>query len=134
MEEVGGLVPVDPHATEVVAQQVVQRIPREERQAVRNPVGLLGVVIVVGLGSLSQVADRLSSLLVGSGPHLQADAVKGVRGVLLQDKGVVYAVRLAAAGTNLDIVGKACLYFEVSGMIHWHIKSITAFCEANAEA
>ena len=47
MEEVGGLVPVDPHATEVIAKQIVQRIPREEGQAVWDPVSFVGRVIEV---------------------------------------------------------------------------------------
>lgn len=78
VEQVGRLVPVDPHAPEVVAQQVVQRVPREERQAVRNPVLLLRVVVEVGLRPLPELADRLGALLVGAGPNAQADAVESV--------------------------------------------------------
>lgn len=41
VEQVGGLVPVNPHATEVVAEKVVKRISRKEAQAVGNPVSLI---------------------------------------------------------------------------------------------
>lgn len=109
VEQVGGLVPVNPHAAKVVAQQVVQRVSRKERQAVRNPVGLVGVVIIVRLCPLAQVSNRLGSLLVSSRPDAQANTVQSMGGVLLEDKGMVNAVGLAAAGANLDIMGEACL-------------------------
>jgi hypothetical protein len=52
MEKICRLVPVNPHSSEVVSEKVVNGIPREERQAVRNPVGFVWVVIEIGLGSL----------------------------------------------------------------------------------
>lgn len=66
VEQVGSLVPVNPHAAEVVTQQVVEWVPREEGQAVRNPVCLVGVVIEVGLRPLPQIANSFGALLVGS--------------------------------------------------------------------
>lgn len=66
MEQVCGLVPMNPHAPEVVTQQVVEWISGEEGQAVRNPVCLIGVVIEVGLRPLPQIADSLGALLIGS--------------------------------------------------------------------
>lgn len=78
VEQIGRLVPVDPHAAKVVAEQVVQRVARQERQAVRDPVLLLRVVVELGLRPLPQLADGLSALLVGARPNTQADAVEGV--------------------------------------------------------
>lgn len=66
MEQVGSLVPVNPHAPEVVTQQVVEWVPGEEGQAVWNPVCLISVVVEVGLGPLPEVADSFGALLVGS--------------------------------------------------------------------
>ncbi|KAH6610285.1 hypothetical protein Trco_000305 [Trichoderma cornu-damae] len=88
VEQVGGLVPVNPHAAQVIAQEVVQGVAGQERQAVGNPVGLLRVVVVVGLGPLPQVTDRLGPLLVGPRPNAQADAVEGMGRVLLEDEGM----------------------------------------------
>lgn len=53
MEKVGSLVPVDPHATEVISQQVVQRIAGKETQTVWDPVGLLRVVVEIWLRLLA---------------------------------------------------------------------------------
>lgn len=78
MEQVGSLVPVDPHAAEVVAKQVVQRVPGEEAEAVRDPVGLIWVVEEVGLNASPQVADCLGSLLVSARPDTQGNAVERV--------------------------------------------------------
>jgi hypothetical protein len=100
---------VNPHPSEVIAQQVVQGIAGEEAQAVGDPVGLVRVIIKVGLGLLAQFTDGLSALLVGTGPDAQRDTVKSVRRILLENKGVVGAVRLALASANLDIMGEASL-------------------------
>jgi hypothetical protein len=86
VEEVGGLVPVDPHATEVVAKKVVKGISRKEAQAVGDPVCLAGVVVVVGLCASSQLADCLGTLLVCARPDAEGDTVKSVGGVLLEDE------------------------------------------------
>ena len=109
MEEVSGLVPVDPHATEVVAQQVVEWISREEGQAVWNPICLVTILVKVGLGPLAQVSDGLSTLVISSGPNAKRNAVKSVGRVLLEDEGVVDAVWLAAACADLDVVWETCL-------------------------
>lgn len=109
MEEVSGLVPVDPHATEVVAQQVVEWISREEGQAVWNPICLVTILVKVGLGPLAQVSDGLGTLVISSGPNAKRNAVKSVCRVLLEDEGVVDAVWLAAACADLDVVWETCL-------------------------
>lgn len=109
MEQVRRLVPVDPHAAEVVAQQVVEGISRQKGQAVRDPVNLVWVVIEVRLGPLPEVANCLGTLLVGPRPDAEADAVKCVRGVLLEDEGVMNAMWLAPACANLYIMRKASL-------------------------
>ena len=109
VEQISSFVPVDPHAAEVVAEQVVQRVSREERQAVGDPVLLIRIVVEVGLRPLPQLANRLSPLLIGSRPDAQADTVQGMRRVLLEDKSVVDAMRLAPASANLDVVRKAGL-------------------------
>lgn len=109
MEQVGGLVPVNPHASQIISQEVVERITRQERQAVGDPVRLIRVVVVVALGPLAKVADGLGSLLIGSRPHSQADSVECVRRILLKNEGVMNAVRLASACANLDIVREAGL-------------------------
>jgi hypothetical protein len=104
---------VNPHAAQVVAQEVVQRVARQERQAVRNPVRLLRVVVVVGFGPLPQLTDRLGPLLVGPRPDAQAYAVERVRRVLLEDEGVVSAVGLVPASTDFDVVREASLFKPV---------------------
>lgn len=75
VEKVGSLVPVNPHAAKIVAQEVVERVARKEGKAVRNPVGLVWVVVVVALCSLAQVANGLGPLLVGAGPDAEADTI-----------------------------------------------------------
>lgn len=109
VEQVSSLVPVNPHTTEVITQQVVQRIAGEEAQAVRDPIGLVWVIIKVGLGLLAQFPNGLGALLIGTGPDAQRDTIQRVRRILLENKGVVGTVRLALASANLDIVGEACL-------------------------
>lgn len=79
VEEVGGLVPVNPHAPEIVAQQIVEGIARQEAQAVRNPVGLVRAVEEVGLGLLSQITDGFGPLLVRARPDAERDPVESVR-------------------------------------------------------
>jgi hypothetical protein len=100
---------VNPHATKIIAQKIVQGIAGKEAQAVGDPVGLVRVVIKVGLGLLAQFTNGLGALLVGTGPDAQRNTVQSVRRILLEDKGVVGTVRLALASANLDIVGEACL-------------------------
>lgn len=111
MEEIGSLVPVNPHAAEVVTQKIVERIPGKERQAVWDPVGLIGVVVVVRLSPLPQIPDRLRPLLVGPRPDAQANSVKRVGRILLKNESVVDAVRLAPASADLNIVGETGLKF-----------------------
>jgi hypothetical protein len=109
VEKVGGLVPVNPHASQVVTKQVVERVAGEERQAVGNPIRLVGVVVVVRLGTLAKITDRLGALVVGSGPDSERDTVKGLGGILLENESMVNAVRLAASRADLDIVREAGL-------------------------
>jgi len=109
VEEVGGLVPVDPHATEVVAEKVVEGVSRKETQAVGDPVCLAGVVVVVGLCALPQLADRLGTLLICARPDTEGDTVQSVGGILLEDEGVMYAVRLHGACADFDVVRETCL-------------------------
>jgi hypothetical protein len=109
MEQVGSLVPVNPHTSKIISQKIIQRIAREERQAVRNPVSLIRVVVVVTLSSLAELTNCLGPLLVGSRPNSQTDTVQSVRGILLENKGMVNAVRLAAACANLNIMGETSL-------------------------
>lgn len=109
VKEVRGLVPVDPHTTEVVSEEIVQGISGEERQTVWDPVSLIRSVKVVWLGPLAQIANGLGALLVGTGPNAKGNAVEGMGGILLEDEGVVDAVGLAFAGANFDIVREAGL-------------------------
>jgi hypothetical protein len=109
VEQVRRLVPVDPHAAEIIAEQVVERIAREEAQAVRNPVGLISGIVKVRLRALPEVADGLGALLISTRPDAQRDPVESVARVLLQDVGVVNAVRLASARANLNVMGEASL-------------------------
>lgn len=109
MEKIRSLVPVNPHAAEVVAEQVIQGIAGKEAQAVRNPVRLLARVVEVGLGALAEIANRLGALLVGAGPDPQGNAVERVAAVLLKHEGVMHAVRLAPSRADLDVGGEARL-------------------------
>lgn len=110
MEKVGSLVPVNPHTTQVVTEQVVERISRQKAQAVWDPVCLVSHVSVVWLGLSAKLTDRLSTFLVRSGPDSQGNAVECMLGVLLQDECMVNAMGLAASSADLDIVGKASLF------------------------
>jgi hypothetical protein len=83
MEKVGGLVPVNPHAPEIVSKEIVEGVSRKKRQAIRNPVGLVWVIIVVRLGALAKITDRLRALIVSSRPYAEADAVESLGRVLL---------------------------------------------------
>lgn len=65
--------------------------------------------MVVSLCLSSQVTNGLGASLIGAGPDSQCDAVKGMLSILLQDKGVVQALRLASARDKLDVVRKASL-------------------------
>jgi hypothetical protein len=100
---------MNPHASEIVAEKIVQRIPRKKRKTIGDPVGLVDVIVEIRFGPLSQVADGLSSLFIGPGPNAEGNSVKGVRGVLLENKCMVDTVRLASPSADLNIVGEACL-------------------------
>jgi hypothetical protein len=104
VEEVGRLIPVDPHASEVITQEVVKRVSGEEGQAIRNPICLIWRVIEIRFGPPSQIANGLCTFLIRSGPNSQSDTIEGVRRVLLKNERVVYTVRLAATSANLNIV------------------------------
>ena len=109
MEEVGGLVPVDPHTTEVVTEEVVERVSGEERETVRDPVCLVAILVEVRFSPLAKVSNRLSTLIISSRPDSQCNAVKCMRRVLLKDERVVNAMWLTAARANLNIVWETCL-------------------------
>jgi hypothetical protein len=109
VEEVGGLVPVDPHAAQVVAEQVVERVARQEAEAVGDPVAVIGRVVQVRVGLAAQIADGVGALVVGARPDAQGDAVQGVGRVLLQDEGVVDAMGLRFAGAYFDVMREAGL-------------------------
>ena len=78
MEQVSGLVPMNPHAPEVVAQQVVQGISRQETKAVWDPVGFIGIVIEIWFCLLAKLPDGLCTLLIRTGPDPECDTVEGV--------------------------------------------------------
>lgn len=69
MEEIGRLVPVNPHPSEVVAKEVIKRIAGQEAKAVWDPVCLVGLFIVVGLGTFAKVANSLSAFFIRTGPN-----------------------------------------------------------------
>lgn len=109
MEQIGGLVPVNPHSSQVVAEQVIQWVAGQEAQAVWDPVGFVGYISEVGFSLSSQVANGLSALLVSSRPDSQSNAIEGMLRVLLQYKGMVNTVWLAASCTDFNIVRETCL-------------------------
>jgi hypothetical protein len=115
VEEVGGFVPVDPHATEIVAEQVVKRVSRKETQTVRNPVCLAGSVVVIGLGTLPQFADGFSALLICARPNTKSDTVESVRRILLEDECMVDTVRLHGTSTDFNVVRETCPHGSVKG-------------------
>lgn len=116
MEKVGGFVPVNPHSSQIVSQQVVQRVSRQETQAVRDPISLFSGVIEVGLCPSSQVANRLRSFAVGLRPDPESNAIKRLRRVLLEDERVVDTVWLAPACADFDIMREARLQIYVNIM------------------
>lgn len=78
VEEVGRLVPVNPHAAKVVAKEVVKWVARQETQAVWDPVGFARVVEVVWLCAPAEVTNSLRALVVGAGPDAKCDTIQGV--------------------------------------------------------
>jgi len=104
VEEVGGLVPVDPHATEVITEQVVKGISGQKAETVRDPICLARGVVVVRLGPLAEFTDRLCALFVGARPDSQSNAIESVRRILLEDESVMNAMRLAGTGADFDIM------------------------------
>jgi hypothetical protein len=109
VEQVGSLVPVDPHPTQVVAKKIVQRVARQEAQAVRDPVGLAGSVEVVRFSALAKVTNGLRALVISTRPDAKGDTVQCVRRVLLEDECVMDTVRLACTSADLNIMREACL-------------------------
>lgn len=79
VEQVSSLVPVDPHSAQVVAEKIVQRVARQEAQAIRDPVGFARSVKVVRFSALAQVANGLRTLVVSTGPNAKSDTVQCVR-------------------------------------------------------
>jgi hypothetical protein len=112
MKKVGGLIPVDPHTSKVITQEVVERISGKEGQAVWDPICLVWRVVEIGFSPPSQIAYCLCALLIRSGPNSERNAVKGVGGILLEDKRVVYAVRLAASSANFNVMRETSLYLN----------------------
>ena len=51
MEEIARLVPVNPHSSEIVTEEVVERISGQKAQAVWDPIGLVRCIVVIGLGA-----------------------------------------------------------------------------------
>jgi hypothetical protein len=109
MEKVSSLIPVNPHSSQVITQQVEERVARQKAERIRNPVRLVRRVVVIRLISLSQLANRLCSLIIRSRPNPQGNSIKRMRRVLLQNKSMVNTMRLCATGTNLDIMRKTSL-------------------------
>lgn len=66
VKEVGGLVPMNPHTTEVVTEKVVKWIPRQEGQAVWDPICLVAIFVEVGLGPPAKVPDGLGTFVIRS--------------------------------------------------------------------
>ena len=112
MEKVCGLVPVNPHSSEIIAQKIVKRVSGKERQTVWDPISLISGIVKICLGSPSEVANRFRALLICSRPDSESDAVKRVRRILLKDERMVYAVRLAASSADLYVVRKASLSYN----------------------
>ena len=121
---------MDPHATQVIAQEVVKGITREETQTVGDPVGLVGAIIVIRFGLLSQFADGFGALLVGPRPHPEGDTIESVGGILLQDESVVHAVRLAFAGADFDIMRETGLFCQSSSFFPFIFPSLPASWES----
>lgn len=111
MEEVGGLVPVNPHATKVVTEKVVKWISRQEGQAVWDPICLVAIFVEVGFGPLAEVPDGFGALVISSRPDSKCNAVESVCRVLLEDERVVNTVWLAATSADLNIVWETCLKY-----------------------
>src|SRR5436305_12148154 len=82
MEKVRSLVPVNPHAPEIVAKKVVERISREKAQAIRYPISFVGDIVVVRLRLSSKFADSLCTPLICTGPNTERDAVQRMLRIL----------------------------------------------------
>lgn len=57
---------MDPHPAEVIAKQVVKGVTGKERQAVRDPVRLVGRVVEVRLSPPPKIANGLSAFIIRS--------------------------------------------------------------------
>ena len=117
MEQIGGLVPVNPHASKVVAQEIVEGIPREETEAIRDPICFISHVVIVCFRLASEVSNRVSPLLIGARPDSKGNAIERVLGIVLKYKRVVQALRLASASDQLDVMREACLKEPMSRVI-----------------
>lgn len=109
MEKIGSLVPVNPHASQVVAKKVVERISREKAEAIRNPISFVRDIMVIRLRLSSKLANGFGTPLVCSRPHAECNTVERVLRILLQDKRVVQALRLASTSDEFDVVGETSL-------------------------
>ena len=116
MEEIGGLIPVNPHPPQIISHQIVERVTGQEAQAIRDPVRLVGRIVVVGLGALSKIPNGIGALLIGAGPDPKGDAVEGVGWVLLEDEGVVDTVRLTSSRADFNIMRETSL-----GRVHQRV-------------
>lgn len=83
MEQICGLVPVYPHATKVVTQEVVERVSRQERKTVWDPVCLIGRIVEIGLGSPPQIANGLGAFLISPRPNTERNTIQSMRRILL---------------------------------------------------
>jgi hypothetical protein len=109
MEQVGSLIPMDPHPPQIVAQQVEKRISGQEAKGIGNPVSFIRSIIIIRLIPFPQFPDGLGPLIICPGPNPQRNAIQGVRRILLQHKRVMDAVRLRPTCTYLYVMRKASL-------------------------
>jgi hypothetical protein len=109
VEEVRSLVPVNPHSSKIVTKKVVERITRDEAQAVRYPICFVRDIMIVRLCLSSKFTDSIGTPLICSRPYAECNAVEGVLRILLQDERMVQTLGLTSSRDKLDIMWKASL-------------------------
>ena len=75
VEKICSLVPVNPHASKIIAEKVIKWVSRKKTQTVWNPVGFIARVIEIGLCTFSEITDSLCTLFICARPDPKSNSV-----------------------------------------------------------
>jgi hypothetical protein len=60
---------VNPHASEVISQKVIERVPGKKTETIRDPVGFIARIIKVWLSPFSEISNGFGTLFIGARPN-----------------------------------------------------------------